>query len=393
MAKNKTHLQIFIASPMDVYAERKVMKDVIDEFNQIANYNIHLDLVMYETDTYPAIGNDAQDVINTQIGDNYDIFIGIMWGRFGAPTPRANSGTEEEFSRAVSRLKVPNIQIMFYFKEEGISPSDIDIEQFTRVQNFKTSISQKYGALYHTFNNTEDFRSKVRLHLNKVVQSWMKQNENEVILKIDKIDSTPDKINNPLSNITALDDNDHEEDIIVLSEEVVELLDDVTNIVLRINKATENLGKSFNIRTKEIEKINSSADKTDVMKLLKKSSNAAAKDLESYVPSLIIEIPKFSEKHQLVMDIFGNIAMMTSNDLYIDSEHTQELKKIIIEYKVTFEYVVNSLKKFHESIHEMPRSTSSLNRAKRRAIAIQDDLLEQLRIAETQTIDVIALFE
>ena len=59
MAKNKTHLQIFIASPMDVYAERKIMKDVIDEFNQIANYNIHLDLVMYETDTYPAVGNDA----------------------------------------------------------------------------------------------------------------------------------------------------------------------------------------------------------------------------------------------------------------------------------------------------------------------------------------------
>jgi len=37
MAKTQTHLQVFIASPMDVNSERKVMKDVIDEFNEISN--------------------------------------------------------------------------------------------------------------------------------------------------------------------------------------------------------------------------------------------------------------------------------------------------------------------------------------------------------------------
>ena|SRR3989337_1199459 len=32
-----------------------------------------------ETHTYPGIGEDAQDVINKQIDDDYDIFIGLMW--------------------------------------------------------------------------------------------------------------------------------------------------------------------------------------------------------------------------------------------------------------------------------------------------------------------------
>ena len=394
MSKTQTHLEVFIASPMDVDAERKVMKDVIDEFNQISHYNIHLDLLMYETDTYPAIGSDPQDVINSQIGDSYDIFIGIMWGRFGSPTPRASSGTEEEFNRAVSRRKVSseNIQVMFYFKEEGISPSDIDIEQFTKVQKFKTSISKEQGVLYYPFDNTDDFRNKVRLHLNKVVKDWIQQNESKLVLNIDKDEISPN-LNNPLSNIAALENNDYEEDIIDLSEEVVELLNDVTNIILRINNATENLGNSFNKRTKEVEEINSSANKHDALKLLKKSSNGAASDFESYVSSLITEIPKFSEKHQLVMDTFGNIAMMASNDLYIDSEHTEELKKVIIIYKETFEHAVNGLKEFHVGIDKFPRMTSNFNRAKRRAMAILDDFLEQLRIAENQTKDVIKLLE
>ena len=399
MAKTQTHLQVFIASPMDVNSERKVMKDVIDEFNEISNYNIHLDLLMYEKDTYPARGMDPQDVINTQIGDSYDIFIGIMWGRFGSPTPRASSGTEEEFNRAVSRSKVSseNVQVMFYFKEEGISPSDIDIEQLAKVQKFKDSISKEYGVLYHSFDTTDDFRNKIRLHLNKAVQAWMQQNESKSKLNIDnvEIDSCDfsNSHNNPLANIEALEDNNYDEDIINLSEEVVELLDDVTNIILRINKATKILGNSFNKRTKEVEEINLSVNKRDSVKLLKKSSNGAAKDFEDYVSSLMTEIPKFSVNHQLVMDKFGRIAMMTSNDLYIDNEHNREFKKVIIEYKETFEDSKNGLKEFHTSIQNLPRMTTNFNRAKRRAIAIIDDLLEQLRIAETQTKDVIELLE
>ena len=42
------------------------------------------------------LGIDAQDVINRQLGE-YDIFLGIMNTRFGSPTHRADSGTEEEF--------------------------------------------------------------------------------------------------------------------------------------------------------------------------------------------------------------------------------------------------------------------------------------------------------
>ena len=64
-----------------------------------------LDLLRWETHTRPGIGQSAQDVINPQIGDDYDIFLGMFGIRFGTPTREWQSGTEEEFRRALSRFK------------------------------------------------------------------------------------------------------------------------------------------------------------------------------------------------------------------------------------------------------------------------------------------------
>ncbi|WP_462074860.1 hypothetical protein [Nitrospira sp. CMX1] len=57
-------------------------------------------------------------MINDQIGE-YDIFIGIMWRRFGTPTGVAGSGTEGEFRIAYKRWQEnPQIALMFYFCQE-----------------------------------------------------------------------------------------------------------------------------------------------------------------------------------------------------------------------------------------------------------------------------------
>ena len=106
MAKTHTLLQVFVASPSDITDERTLLADVVAEFNKTwGNRNgVTLELLRWETDSRPGFGADAQEVINNQIGDEYDIFIGIMWGRFGSGTKRAESGTEEEFNRAYARL-------------------------------------------------------------------------------------------------------------------------------------------------------------------------------------------------------------------------------------------------------------------------------------------------
>ena len=114
-----------------------------------------------------------QDVINQQIGNDYDIFLGIMWGSFGSPTHHAGSGTKEEFDRAFSRWeKSPeSVEIMCYFKDAGIPPSKSDPQQLEQVRAFKEEISD-LGGLYHEFQDAEDFRTQARRHLIQVIQDW-----------------------------------------------------------------------------------------------------------------------------------------------------------------------------------------------------------------------------
>jgi hypothetical protein len=134
MAKQVTLYQVFIASPGDVSEERAIAEEVIQELNITiaANANIKLELIKWETHAYSSMGIDVQDTINRQIGDEYDIFIGVMWKRFGSKTGRAPSGTVEEFERAYSKYiaNPDSVNIMFYFSSKPFS-TILDSEWFS----------------------------------------------------------------------------------------------------------------------------------------------------------------------------------------------------------------------------------------------------------------------
>lgn len=169
MAELVKLLRVFVSSPNDLPEERKVVGEIIDELNLTitSSLKIRLDLVKWETHTYPSIGSDAQSIINEQIGDEYDIFIGLLGTRFGTPTPRAGSGTEEEFNRAYEKhLSDPKqIRILFYFKDSPVAPSDIDPPQFKLVTDFRNRLQKE--ALYWTYKDADEFRKLIGRHLQK----------------------------------------------------------------------------------------------------------------------------------------------------------------------------------------------------------------------------------
>lgn len=113
-------LRIFLASPSDVKAEREMIFVLKEDLDQLIGMdkNIKFEIVNWERNTYPGKGIDAQDVINQQINNEYDIFIGIFWQRFGTPTNRYESGTLEEYENAKKKYEndKENTHIMMYFK-------------------------------------------------------------------------------------------------------------------------------------------------------------------------------------------------------------------------------------------------------------------------------------
>ncbi len=159
----------FLASPGDTKDERLIAEKIVAEINNTLgeHHNFIVKLLKWENDTYPDFGVDGQDVINNQIGMDYDIFIGIMWKKFGTKTGRAESGTIEEFDRAYEKLKEKgDVKIMFYFNSAAIPQDQLDIEQFEKVKGFKKKVGV-LGGYYWTYDTLETFEKDLRKHLQK----------------------------------------------------------------------------------------------------------------------------------------------------------------------------------------------------------------------------------
>jgi RNA polymerase sigma factor (sigma-70 family) len=159
--------RVFLASPSDVLEERAVALEVANRLNttilQAQGKLLHLTGWEYLT---PTAGR-PQDIINALV-DDCDVFVGLLYQRWGTPTGRWSSGFEEEFYRAQARFErtgVPHISILFKVPTPRVdrSPSS----DYERILSFRQSISQSH--LYETVISVEDWRYKLSLLLQKAV--------------------------------------------------------------------------------------------------------------------------------------------------------------------------------------------------------------------------------
>lgn len=387
MSKTISLLRVFLASPSDVREERDMMDMVISEYNQLMGdtHGIRLELIKWETHTHPSIGDDAQDVINQQIGSDYDIFIGLMWGRFGSPTNRAESGTEEEFERAFERYKRDprSIQIMFYFKDQPIPPSKIDTNQLDRVLRFKTKLGAEYGALIHTFVSTDEFRTKIRLHLSSIVKQSLTAAPLEVAEA--RKQEMPQRNSSILSHISSISEDEFEEGIYDLAEQIDSSMSVAKEILDRMSSAISELGERVNKRTREIQLLSNGAALVDPSSV-KKIADAAGEDLEWYVQRMIEELPKFHEEQRRGMDAMGRLALISGATE--DKASIRQTVEALRAGRIANQTTQASTIEFRNSIANSGRFSASFNRARKRAVAITDDVIEAFRSSERQSLEV-----
>lgn len=163
-------LVIFVASPGDVAPEREHVKSIADELNRgiALQAGFVLDVVRWETHARPDMGR-PQQLIMEQVGQ-CDIFIGIMWRRFGTPTGKAESGTEEEFEHALrtqNRLGQP--RMLCYFSQAPIEPpADVDeATQLLKVAKFRARVNA--AGLAWQYSSDRNFKELIREHLQQIL--------------------------------------------------------------------------------------------------------------------------------------------------------------------------------------------------------------------------------
>jgi anti-sigma regulatory factor (Ser/Thr protein kinase) len=149
------------------------MRAVVQELNLglADSRGIILELVGWETHSWPGVGRDIQDVINHEISIP-DVIVGIFWKRLGTPTSRAVSGSVEEIRNALE-LKAAGkpIEVLVYFNEASYSPQEDELEQIAGIFKFRRELTER-GLLTSSYNGLEDFRTKVIRHLTQVIRRW-----------------------------------------------------------------------------------------------------------------------------------------------------------------------------------------------------------------------------
>jgi hypothetical protein len=135
---------------------------------------VYLEVVGWE-EVPSGIAAEPQEVINRYVGDDYDIFLGLMGQTLGSPTARAVSGTVEEYGRALRRWRASpaTMELAFYFKTVRSSAAGPGYDQ---VLAFRERLTRD-GLLYKDFRTGPDLEAMARNDLGAIMDGWLNRSQ------------------------------------------------------------------------------------------------------------------------------------------------------------------------------------------------------------------------
>jgi hypothetical protein len=370
-----TKYKIFLASPSDLSDERESINQVIDELNLSfgSQNDIHLELQKWETNSAPAISSKSvQNIINNDIPE-YDLFIGLLWMKFGTPTNDYGSGTEEEFNIAHQKFNKNNnsVQILLYFKNSlPQSLSDINPEQLTKIREFKSSLGEK-NVLYWEFNLKEELERFLRIHIPKRIQN------------LKSISNLPEKI---IEYKTENNISEEDEDfgIIDYQEFIEESFSISTHALKRISEATSWIGDEMNKKTAEIDRlVAKNRNQPIALKVQRNIFERTANVMNDFAKRIEPEIPIYMNNFEKGIDSFSKLVTIYINDFEDKEQEISEASDSLDNLLIQIELALKSMYEFLNSVDNLPKMSKELNNARKNVVIILSDFLNKLEISIT----------
>lgn len=145
----------------------------------------------------PEAGRPQQVIFDQLKPTSWDIFIGILWHRFGTPPGAKDkegkdylSGTEEEFKTAYELWKQHGKPRMVLYRCTRALPFDVDPDQLKNVRAFFKLIEDvkgDYPTLYQAFDTTESFEKLVLNNLQKLLIEYGEGSKTPITPEIEQI--------------------------------------------------------------------------------------------------------------------------------------------------------------------------------------------------------------
>jgi len=212
-------LKIFVAWPSDVEEERKSVEKVIKKLNETFKpQGCYLEMLDWRNNVPPEAGNPEDIILEATDPPSWDVFIGILWKRFGTPLKQMNpktgkpyaSGFEAEYEKAHALWQEYERPHIMLYRCTRLIPYDADIKQLKYVQNFFQRIEKRYEVLYKSYGTLDDFENKLSTDLYIVVERLLEPKTAVPTKK--KIETKPQKRPVPFPHSRLFEDIAEETD-------------------------------------------------------------------------------------------------------------------------------------------------------------------------------------
>lgn len=213
----KEHILVFLAYISDVEAEANVAKEIEKSINRgHEQLGIVLDLRTWKD--VPAEFGNPQEKINRTFVENCDVFIGLIWKKWGMPTGQSDCGFKEEFDIAERRYNATGKPtILLYAKT--VNEQDIkgdEKEGFNKIKEFKDEIINKQKGFLIPFKTTDEWKEIIRERLTQYVinkhistsKTIVEPQSSQVISSVEKSEiiekvKTPKEIQSLIDDLVA----------------------------------------------------------------------------------------------------------------------------------------------------------------------------------------------
>jgi len=187
MQKNVTLIKVFISCPSDVEKEKNIVSSVCETLsrNIFAQKNINIRTIHWEKDIPRVItGEGPQKTIDRYLDEEgYDIYFGILWGRFGKPQSNGLTPTEGEFEDALKRYKGTGKPLVkFIFKKEKLYPkNEYEASQLLSIQRFKKRIETL--GLYDSFITELELQEKAFISIQQLTEKLTITKDSQILFQ------------------------------------------------------------------------------------------------------------------------------------------------------------------------------------------------------------------
>src|SRR5712692_7666665 len=196
--KPYTKLRIFAASPSDVASERAKLSTVVENLKPLAdNLGLVLEVVDWRA-VVPDAGRPQQIIFDQLKPTTWDIFVGILWHRFGTPSGEVDpkmhkeylSGTQEEFKTAYELWKQHKRPRILMYRCTRAFPFDVDPDQLKHVNEFFKLIEDprsEFRVLTQSFETPESFEKLLLDNLQKLLLEYGEQSKTPITPEVAQI--------------------------------------------------------------------------------------------------------------------------------------------------------------------------------------------------------------